>query len=431
MQGPTDFYDDLDNQQQFYSLTRLFSIPSFVKEASAAKNELDELPSEAFADPPNRKFPCHTKAATWLANAYFQHSKGYYDTQRAAAIQERITKAAEYFQIKSLCQTFTNQWEKVAGAQRPDLPDSAFGLVVDYEGKKQRLFPMPNVASVKMAGEYLFANRFKYPYTWRKQAARKILAKALEWDKKAAAGEDVPHGFGTLRFEPDTQQYLEKAAGFGGSLPQYVAGKIGQRVLMMKESQNGLRTKLAEIAVALNSQPPQAMETSDLEKIAEMVDAVDHETGIHKHYSNGVELPEEAFFQILQKEAQAVLDGHITLSTGNTYPAEAFSYIPLDKVAAVMGEDFKSEVSGLDGSVDPKKVAELAPTLPRGDAQLLERLLMETAHETLQKAGGRIKSSGTDPFSQEGMIEYFQKKGMKPSNLRFTLSVPWKQGAEK
>jgi len=432
MQGPTDFYDDLDNQQQFYSLTRLFSIPSFVKEASAVKDELSDLPSEAFADPPNRKFPCHTKAATWLANAYFQHSKGYYDTQRAAAIQARITKSAEYFQIRSLCANFTDQWSKIAGAQRPDLPDSAFGLVVDYEGVKQRLLPMPNVASVKMAGEYLFANRFRYPYAWRKQAARKILSKALEWDKKAEAGENVPHGFGTLNFEPDTQRYLEKAAGLGGSLPQYVAGKIAQRVLMLKESQNGLRTKLAEISVTLNDLPPEAMETADLEKIAEMLDEIDHETGICKHYSEGVELPEEALFQILHKEAQAVLDSHVTLSTGNTYPVEAFSYIPLDKVAAVMGEEFKSEVSGLDGSIDPRKVAELVPSLPRGDAQLLERLLVETANDTLQKSGSRIKSGGTDPFSQEGMIEYFQKKGMKPANMRFAISIPWKsQGAEK
>jgi hypothetical protein len=57
---------------------------------------------------------------------------------------------------------------------------------------------------------------------------------------------------------------------------------------------------------------------------------------------------------------------------------------------------------------------------------------VETANDTLQKSGSRIKSGGTDPFSQEGMIEYFQKKGMKPANMRFAISIPWKsQGAEK
>lgn len=432
MQGPTDFYDDLDNFQQFYSLGRLFAVPSFVKESTADKDQIKDLPSDAFADPQLRKFPLHSKAATWLAQAYFQHSKGYYDTKKASLIQDRITKAAEFFQISALCKGFTDQWKKVAGDSREDLPDSSFGLVVDYNGAKQRLFPMPNIASVKMAGEYLFANRFKYPYEWRKQAARNILKAALEWDKKAAAGEAVPHGFGSLQFDPDTQSYLEKASGFAGATPQHVAEKIAQRVVMMGDSHRDLKVKLAEMSLAISKMPGTGlMEPEMIQKAASIVDLADRETGLHRYYNQGLNLPEEDFFQFLKKEAQAILDGHVTLSTGNTYPVEAFQYLPLDKVAEVMGDEFKNEVTGIDGRVSAQKVAEIAPTLPRDEAVLFETVLENVASEAMKKSADR-KDTGVDgdPYSQESMISYFQKKGMKPRNLRYTLAIPVKKEVE-
>jgi len=427
MQGPTDFYDDLNGRQRFYSISRLFEMPTFVKEAMDDPETVKTLPVDAFADPRSRKFPCHTKAAVWLSQAYFLYSKGKYDTGKADEIQVRLRKAAEYFQISPACEDFVAQWNKAAGTDDDrDLPDSAFGLVVEAEGNKRRLFPMPNAASVKAAGEYLFSNRFKYPYPWRKQAARNILAAAIRWDEKAKKGEDVPGDYGSLRFEPDTLSYLEKASGFASSFPGHVAEKIAQRVLMIDNRKHGdVRVKLAELAVVTAQISPKRVTAELLEKIAEAVDVVDRETGIYRQYANGVDLPEESFFQLLEKDAQAVIDGFVTLSTGNTYPVAAFDCIPLDKAAEIMGTEFKDAVSGLDGSVDPKKLAEVAPTLPRGDAQLLERLLEETAATETRKASLRQeRTSGNDPFSEENMCAYFTNRGLKPKNLRFSMAIP-------
>jgi hypothetical protein len=194
MDQPTDFYDD-ENRRQLYAFDHLVGLPDFVKTAEAEPKEaMAKLPTNAFADPAHRKFPCHTKAATFLSNAYFQASKTGYQKADADAIQDRLTKFAAFWQIKNVCGTFNAAWTKMASSGRQDLPDTDYALVYEVDGHKVRRMSMPNALSVKMAGEYLFANRFRYPYAWRKQAARKILSKALEWDKKAEAGENVAPG---------------------------------------------------------------------------------------------------------------------------------------------------------------------------------------------------------------------------------------------
>ena len=64
------------------------------------------------------------------------------------------------------------------------------------------------------------------------------------------------------------------------------------------------------------------------------------------------------------------------LQTGNVYEKEQLSKLAREDVANLFGNDFANEVcTGFD--VDPEKLAEVAHTLPRPDAELLEHLLSE------------------------------------------------------
>jgi len=442
MRGPCDFLDD-PNQQRFYTLERLHGIPDFVKNASALKHRegVDQLPGHVFGDSRRRKFPCHTKAATWLAQAYFTLCQEGYSKKEAAFIQARIEKAAEHFGISGLVKAFRRNWDRVSGMNKQAADEKDCALVVDYGGRKVKMFPMPNPISVKLAGEYLFANRFRYPYPWRKTAARNILRKANEYDERWKKGEKIAGAdLGALRFGADTREYLEKAAGIGASFPEHVAEKVAQRVMMLGERHKPLKIKLAKVAKTIHAMPVTACTPAVLQKTAAAIDAIDRESGICNHYHHGVELPEEALFQLVAKQAQHIKEGFITLTTGNTYPVEALKHLPLDKIASVMGQELVDAIMAKDGmSVDTEKAAEILPTLPRTDASLLEKVISEAADEELNKTAGHnklqnnpyTKLPGEDPFSRESMLEFFRKKGHSPRDIRYTMAVPVNRISDK
>lgn len=419
-----DYCDDA-NLQQLYTVEKLYGLPGFVKEAGVEdRAAFKDLPSDVFADPSLRKFPCHTKAATWLAEAYFLANKHLYSKESAALTQGRIDKFASYWGIKGLVDGLSKAWAKLASEARPDVSDADHALVVKLDdGKTFRRMPMPNAMSVKLAGEYLYANRFMYPYEWRKTAARRILKKAAEYDERAEKGEQVAGAaLGATRFDPATLDYLEKAAGFGSTHPVRAAEKLANRVLMLGDSQHEVRTKLAHVikAVAAKDEFKNAEERY---KLAAMIDTIDRETGLYRHYHEGVDLPEEILFEVTQKIAEHVLNSHVTLTTGNMYRLADFAGLPLDKVAAVLGEDFAQAVGDENLRIDLNKFAEVAPTLPRPDAALLERILRESGRgATIKEARAALSANLT--FDKAETVEFFKKQGKKVSEPDYTLKVP-------
>lgn len=420
---PTDFYDD-ENHQQLYALDKLYGLPAFVKtSAMEPRAGLTELPTHAFADPVRRKFPCHSKEATWLAQAYFSLNKSSYTTKEANFVQDRIDRHAAYWGIKGLCEGFKKSWSKMAG-ESVVLSDGDYALAVTHEGQPVRRMPIHTAVAVKHAGEFLAANRYNYPYAWRKAAARRILARAMEFDKQAAAGKAVPGAGPGTHFDPATLEYLERAAGFGACHPLFAAEKIAQRAYMLSERHVAYQEKLAELALAVKELPD-----LDLEKaaqLADLIDGVDRATGLYHRYADGVDMPEEIFFQILEKEAAAVLDEHVQLTSGTTYPLEAFAAIPLDKVAAILGDDFAKEVT-VNGQVDPQKFAELARTLPRPDALMLDKVIHEAAKTMAKEARARVFDNA-GAWDVDEMNAYAASRGTKiERQVQGTVKLPHPQ----
>lgn len=406
MLQPHDVYDDA-NFQALYAIDKLVGLPNFVKSAAVADHdEIKNLPTEVFGDGINRKFPCHTKQATYLSNAYFQQSRGAYNTKQAELVQGRIDHYAKYWHISSLVGNFNKSWSKVAAFNADDgqLPDEDFAIVAEHEGHKIRRFPMPNTLGIKLAAEALYANRFMYPYPWRKAAACRILHKAAKADQRALEKKAFTMDNPALRMNNETHEYLQRATGLGCVHPVVAAEKVAQRWLMIKDTHVGYAEKLAELVQELNDMDPNAVTPSLLEKCASFIDVIDQETGIAAHYADGVELPEEMFFDMLQKEAEAILEELVTLQTGNTYPRGLFTQLPLQKIAAVMGEDFKEAVTGLDGQIDAMQFADVAATLPVIDAVLMERAIKCACEE----AAG-IKQASRDPK----LMSYGTRAGIK------------------
>ncbi len=339
------------------------NLPEFVKSAQLFDAErVATLPQHVFADPIGRKFPCHTKAATWLAQLYFLEGRHLYPTKQAAQIQGRISNAANWWGIGGQTKQAAQAWETQQVAVEGDLPDDAYALVVDHDGHKLRQWPITNQANVKAAAATLYRFRSKFPYDWRMAASRRILAKAAQLQ--------------VTDIEEPVHEYLTKAAGRGSATPQLAGEAIARRMLMIPDKEQAVKVaaaKLAKAVAAIKGIPdPDAMV-----KLARIVDRLDREQGFYCYYDEaGLDMPEEIFFCLTEKKAQAFRNGHVSLQTGTIIPLEALTTLNLSKVSDTLGDDFVKAVTAADSlDVDIEKFARVAATLPRSDAQLLERAL--------------------------------------------------------
>lgn len=351
------------NQRLLHKISKLLPMPQFVKEAALiTEQELTDLPPQVFADPVNRKFPCHTKAATWLAQTYFLENKAAYTPDQQQRIQTKITKAAEWWGIGGQVKQAAAGWTKQQVATEGDLPDSAYALVVEYDGRRLRRWPINNPANIKAAATTLYNNRTKFPYDWRHKAAQRILAEAKTYNSPI--------------FEPEIHEYLTKAAGYGTAAPKTAAEAIAYRMLMVPDKDVKVKTAAAKLAKAVAGMKG-LPEPGEMVKLARIIDRLDREQGFYHYYGEaGLPMPEEIFFTLTEKKAAAIKESHVSLQTGTIIPLEALASLDLNKVADVMGADFaKAVMADTSIDVDIEKFAKIAATLPRNDAQLLERAL--------------------------------------------------------
>lgn len=349
------------NHQQLHKFSKLVGLPDFVKSAAVTDPEdVKTLPLAVFGDPGRRKFPCHTKAATWLSQMHFLEARHLYPTSESQRVQDRITKAAAYWAITGDVQKSVDTWTQKQSSAPANLPDGDYAIVVDYEGKKHRHLPISNALNVKAAAAALFRKRAEYPYDWRRVAARKILHKAAE-----------------LKVDLDStvDSYLYKAAGFGSTMPRVAADHIGRRALMLPESERDLKIKTAQLSKSVAGMKD-IPAPEQMVKLARMFDRFDREQGLTKYYDEGVETPEEMFFGLTEKKARALRDGHFQLTTGTVVPFAALERIKVAEVAQTLGDDFLQRIMADDSlDIDLEKFGKLASTLPRGDASILERAL--------------------------------------------------------
>ena len=87
------------------------------------------------------------------------------------------------------------------------------------------------------------------------------------------------------------------------------------------------------------------------------------------------------------------IDIDVHTMSGNIYKRADFNSASLDGIRDVMGEDFAEAISAGGLYVSEEKLAEVLPTLPRGDAELFDQLLQSmgifpVAKEAATKSGG-------------------------------------------
>lgn len=347
------------NRTELVKFAKRYDFPEFVKQADLDTTmQPENIAVTAYADPVNKKYACHSAAATWLSAVYFHEKSAEYHPKHQQKITERLEKFADYFGIRPLYDSVVKRAKDLQAGDQ--LPDSAYAFVWEAkDGSKERHYPMTNTVQVKAAAEWLLDNRDRIPFVDRNVIAQKILEKAARYG--ASLGEEL-NGF------------VEKQAGHGIPDPPELYQMLNQRVMLSRTEAH--REGITKLAQTVKNTPRTALQPAELIKLAATVDLIDHAIGLKGKYTEVIQRPEDVIFKVTYTKAASDYTRLCTLQTGNVYEKTQLSKLAREDVASLLGDDFAREVcTGFD--VDPEKLAELAHTLPRPDAELLERLLQE------------------------------------------------------
>ncbi len=326
-----------------------------MKDASSEQIAGDgSLPRRAYADPVHELYPIHTKAATWVSAAYF-YDDGVFDE----TVDVALTKAATFHGILTEIELLKKQAkETVAYLDMAVDPAQCAITWEDDNGKLQGVCPVRTPAEVKAAAEYLEENQRTMAYEDRQKLASAVLQAAQKHDVHFASVE---------------QTLLEKIAGVGNCPAATVASFLRGRAALVKSRCQDGADEFNKIAALVESVPAYCHDSVRLVKLAAAVHDIDEQCGLR--IEDGYTPPEDVFFSVTKKAAEDLLDGHCQTPTGNVYSVPDFAKVSLDDVRDSFGDDFAKSVSAGDLVVSPEKMAEVIPTLPRPDMELMETIL--------------------------------------------------------
>ena len=373
---PLDQAHDVSGRET-HRLTALYPSPDFVKSAGQERLNGDEtLPRHMYADQHNKLYPCHTAPATWMSALFFSDKQAQFNETEAKTIKSRIHKAAEYFGIAGAVSELEEKIAASAGLDLNALPDSDFAIVWRTDaGTVERHWPLRNSSEVKFAAAHFKSHRDEFVFTDRHTIATKILEKAAQY------GADTS----------DADDSLELAAGYGMCAAKMASDMLKERARLVQRQHGDLAAELVKLAAVVDQNPEKARETETRLKLAAVVDGFDKNTKLYRMYdAGGLPRPEEVLFAVTEKVARDFLGQNVETTTGNVYALDDLEKLAVDDVRDWLGDDFADAVSAGGVYMDREKLAEIVPTLDRGMAATLDRLMSE------KQAGAVVKSAAVD-----------------------------------
>lgn len=373
------------NGAELFRLSQLYPFPEFVKKANL---ELVMKPGPlavtVYADAVRRQYPCHNAASTWLSAAYFYEKKAEFHPKDAGRIEARLDHYVDYWRIRPAVEALKSKNAEYTKTAADSLPDSAYAWVwVAANGHKERRLPLRSAVEVKTAADYLHQYADRFDFKTRNAVARKIVTKA------AAFGA----GLG------DRREWLEKSAGMGVGDPRAIVAMIEDRAKLATDV--AFRQGILKLAEAVRTTPRAALAPSALAELCHTVEQIDRTLGIFNKYAATVPRPEDVIFSATFTKAAAELSETCALTSGNAYRKEQFSKLALDAVSALFGDEFAAQVRKGVGDVDVEKMAELAATLPRPDAELLDAMMADADQRpVLTKAASSRQGFSAADFAQ-------------------------------
>lgn len=320
-----DFYKDFG-----YNFIRIFKdkeVPSFMKEAEALEQEqIDALPSSAFADSDSRSFPITDAANVYVSAAYY-----YGANDKNASIEDRITKAAEFFEIsddvETLKQAIENgQLDKTASAEA----DQSWEVNVG-----ENSFFGRNAQSIEKFADDFTGKLFdKFSFTEKVKIAEAIV--------------DQMKDLGLTPSERILSVACKTATDF-----EVLDQQIRARAIRIPEDSS----KVALLKIANNLVNVDKAGIYGLSKIAEYLHEIDERNSLNRFYGKSISDPFDSVFN-LSTQAAEKLAARVEIG-GTQYSEEDLKNVSAEIFKSALSEEsFASIGFGTEGfSLD--KVASL------------------------------------------------------------------------
>ena len=335
-----------------------------MKTASPVRiNGHENLPRHVYADPVHKLYPCHSAPATWFSALYFADKQAEFKTEQARAIREHIHKAAEFFGVLGSIKDLEEKMAALNNDKLAALDDSAFAIVWEVDGgETERHWPLRNSTEVKLAATHFRKYRDEFVFLDRRTIADKILTKAAEYDADIS----------------DHMDLLLQSAGRGYCAAKTASEVLRNRATLVRRANKSAAESLSKLAAAVDQNPAYARSPEVRVKMAAAVDEFDRANHLYRLYDDGgLPRPEETFFAVTEKMAREFTEQNVETTTGNVYALTDLEKLAVDDVRAWLGDDFAEAVTAGGVYLDRDKLAAIVPTLDRGMAATLDRLLQE------------------------------------------------------
>lgn len=315
-------------KQALGDMSQAVTIVDLEKIASSVESTIPE-------DAPHANgYPVHTKEATLLSAAY----QVYRDGQLTPAMKAAVCVWGCESEAEEVASQILNRPTKE--------PKYAVDMDIAEIGPT-RLFPYIDADSLKQAGEAFYKNRTKFGYQVRRKTASTLIAEA------SAYGVD---------YDDHVFAYLEKAAGYG-----LLDKEALDREVLVRQATMGARrpedvATLAKIAALLD------VDCADSLKTATQALA-DFDEGLNltnRYGTPSLRLPEESISGVTATKLAADIQGKVELANGSVVTLTDIDWAKVAEFDPALAE----EVAG-----DLEKAAEVLPTWPRPDADILVAML--------------------------------------------------------
>lgn len=136
----TKDYVEANNPAIFMHLQEKNLVPKYVLESQrVTEEETDSLNVAAFADPYNRAYPCHTKAACWQSAAWYAGTQSN-EPHIKTAIEKLAAVHGISEDVKNVFDCFEQEAIKSAGAAEITPQEQRFALSLNFNGYDGRGF---------------------------------------------------------------------------------------------------------------------------------------------------------------------------------------------------------------------------------------------------------------------------------------------------
>jgi len=371
MPAAIDQSTDITSQMR-HVIQKIHTVPEFVKTASDNDQFGDPelLQNHVYADPSKRRFPCHTKAATWLSAAYFAHQQSQYSKVHGEFVRDRILKTAQFFNIEPGVKELFKEAAAVNSYEDAVTPDNAYALIWKAaDGTTQKNYPMRNPSEVKIAAEWFNRNWSAFDFDTRHEVARKLFTKMAE-----------------MQVTVDDSSQIERCAGFGYCEKEAMQTAWETRAILSRQKYPEYSKQAAVLAKSIADNSVDLRDFSLRTKMASSMDSFDDLTMLRKFYGGSIDWPENTLFAVTQKVASDFINDHVMTTTGSVYEHADLKQLSAGDLQDWMGNDFMAKCGGV--IINHRKLAETLPTLSREDAQLFDKLAAVKGIKTAGRTHG-------------------------------------------